>query len=112
MSTSLSASSIVIPPVKQPIPPAYAGLPDSATFARLASRPDRIEPDAAAFFADWLIGTGTGIRASDGRLAPGPDFRPIGSSLLFGPAPLTAQRAAATAAASGSAVTAPKKPAT
>ena len=102
MSPSLTGSSIVIPPVKQPIPPAYVGLPDSATFARLASRPDRIEPEALAFFTEWLIGSGTGVRANDGRLIPSPEFRPIGSSLLFDRPPRTAPRASAvTASTSG-----------
>ncbi len=53
MSTSASTTSLTVP-TKSPIPQAYTGLPDAPTFARLASRPDRVFPDAQAFFNAWL----------------------------------------------------------
>ena len=40
----------------QPIPPRYDGLDDAETFGRLSSRPDRIDPNAEAFFAAWIAG--------------------------------------------------------
>ena len=40
----------------QPIPPRYNGLADAETFGRLSSRPDRIDPNAEAFFAAWIAG--------------------------------------------------------
>jgi hypothetical protein len=80
MSSPISSSAIVIPNTKQPVPPPYRGLPDSATFARLASRPDRIEPEAVAFFNSWLFDTGLAIRGKDGRLVLRREFVPIGAA--------------------------------
>jgi hypothetical protein len=77
------ANSIIFPPpTKQPVPPPYRGLPDSATFARLASRPDRIDPEAAAFFESWIL-AGIAIKRKDGRLVIRPEFIPIGTAGFF-----------------------------
>ena len=66
-------------PTKQPVPPPYRGLPDSATFARLASRPDRIDPEALEFFKSWFGNTNVSIKRKDGRLTLRPEFIPIGA---------------------------------
>ena len=84
MSDTNTKSTIVIPTTKRPVPPAYVGLPDSATFGRLASQPDRINPEAREFFESWLTSANVLCRTSEGRLTLRPDARPIGTSAFFG----------------------------
>jgi hypothetical protein len=66
-------------PTKQPVPPRYQGLPDSATFARLASRPDRIDPEALEFFKSWFANTNVSYKRKDGRFTLREEFIPIGA---------------------------------
>lgn len=82
MSSTETSNSIFVPTTKQPVPPPYRGLPESATFARLASRPDRIDPEAKAFFESWLVAT-IATRRKDGRLVLRPEFIPIGTAAFF-----------------------------
>jgi hypothetical protein len=75
--------SIGFPTTKQPIPPRYRGLPESATLARLASRPDRIDPEARAFFESWVVDSGIAFRRKDGRLVMRRELAPIGTARFF-----------------------------
>jgi hypothetical protein len=83
MSDTNTKSAIVIPTTKRPVPPAYVGLPDSATFGRLASQPDRINDQARAFFESWLVSANVLCHTSEGRLTLKPEARPIGTSAFF-----------------------------
>jgi hypothetical protein len=78
-----SASSGFTFPTKPSIPPSYEGLDDAATFARLASRPDRIHPEAVEFFESWLSNSNIAIKRRDGRLVFRPEFTPIGTARFF-----------------------------
>ena len=123
MGTIVAPGTITTPNTKAPIPPAYKGLVDAATFGRLASQPDRIDPEAVAFFNAWLNNNGGVIflRDSDGRPVPNPRFFRIGSAKLPGSfatatastaapaAPATAPDSNATSTVSG-AVSTTKKP--
>lgn len=83
MSSTDANDGIFFPTTKQPVPPPYRGLPDSATFARLASRPDRIDPEAVTFFYAWLVNTNVAFKRKDGRLTLRPEFIPIGTAAFF-----------------------------
>lgn len=84
MSPTDSSSSNIISsvPTKQPVPPPYRGLPESATFGRLASRPDRIDPEALAFFQSWF-NAAIASRRKDGRVILRDEFIPIGGFEFF-----------------------------
>lgn len=93
-----SSDSFSVPTTKTPIPPAYTGLVDSATFGRLASRPDRINNEAVAFFNAWLNNNpDLVLRAGNGALSPNPKTFRIGSSNRPGAAPTAAPAPVATA---------------
>lgn len=77
-------------PSQQPIPPRYQGLPNAATFGRLASRPDLIDPTAAQYFVDW-IGRAALIDAK-GVAVLRPDFAPIGIPTIPARIPINVSR--------------------
>ncbi len=93
------SDSFTVPNTKTPIPPAYKGLIDSATFGRLASRPDRVDQEAVAFFNAWLNNNpDLVLRAGNGTLSPNPKVFRIGSSTRPGATSTPAPAAAAPSA--------------
>ena len=83
MSSTETETISVLPTTKAPIPPPYQGLVDAATFGRLASRPDRIDPVALTFFYSWFVNTGFAVKGKDGRISLRPEFVPIGKAGVF-----------------------------
>jgi hypothetical protein len=83
MSSTETETISVLPTSKTPIPPPYQGLAEAATFGRLASRPDRIDPVAVSFFYAWLVNTNFAVKGKDGRISLRPEFVPIGKAGLF-----------------------------
>jgi hypothetical protein len=55
----------------RPIPPRYVGLTNAETFGRLRSRPDAIEPTAAAYFAEWAGGVPAELEIASGDASSG-----------------------------------------
>jgi hypothetical protein len=65
-----------------PIPPRYEGLDDAETFGRLRSIPGRIEPTAAAFFAEWIAGLPAVLQAVSGDKQTGTIGTVLAASLV------------------------------
>ena len=65
-----------------PIPPRYDGLADAETFGRLSSRPDRIDPNAAAYFAAWIAGLPSGVAGVSGGDQSGSPGEVLGAPLI------------------------------
>ena len=111
MGSTVTPGAIITPGTKAPIPPPYRGLVDAATFGRLASRPDRVDPEAAAFFDAWLRNNGGAILLKDrsGNAVPNPQFFRIGTARLLGTLPASGAVSEASASAAGAAVTPAKR---
>lgn len=66
----------------KPIPPRYVGLDDAETFGRLISRPDRIDPNAEAFFAAWIAGVPVAAPVVSGDRQSGEAGTVLGAPLV------------------------------